>query len=188
MMRVDVTDARAETRSLARCHDRVSLDGPSALWASVHDEGFISQGLQREGGVAAPLGLGKHVAGGKRRDDCFVVQTVDDNPFRIRERCLDKSDIDLVIAQTFAEFVGEVLRKRYGHQRKSRSKLANDSLQQWMKPSAARVADRYTTKLAARRAPSRIDRVVEVGEHCAGVVKKRAASIGQLHAPRLTPE
>jgi hypothetical protein len=54
-----------------------------------------------------------------------------------------------------------------------------------MERSRARTAHGDLALLASRSAPGRVECVVEVTEHCAGVIEESATSVRQLNTPRL---
>src|SRR5258708_5429513 len=103
----------------------------------------------------------------------------------IGNRPPDESNVDLVALHAFDEVVGGTLLQRQGYQRKGLPELANDTRHQGMEGWRVRIAHRDSALFASRCAPGRVECVIEVTEHCAGVIEESATSVRQLNTPRL---
>src|SRR5262245_39059008 len=151
-------------------------------------ERFAGKGLDRNCRVVAAVAVSQQVPRGQCDDQQFVPQWLDNKSFQISKVRSDKSGIDLLVSQTFDEFVARVLLQRQRHERVGLPKRADYTRRKWMKWDRRRDPDADSSLLASSRAPCRFTCVVQLCEHGAGIVEERAPSLGQFNTARLAAE
>jgi hypothetical protein len=121
----------------------------------------------------------------KRNHHRFFEQRIDDEPLLISNGRSEKRNVHLLVSQTFDEFWAGAFLKRQGYPRVGFPERTYNAGHEGIKWTGGRNADVDSSFFASRRAPCRLNGLIEVQEHRLSAIKKSAASVGQLNAPPL---
>jgi hypothetical protein len=133
--------------------------------------------------VAAPS---QRVRAGQCHQHRLLKQPVDYEPFLIGIRRSDESDIDLFASQQIEQFPAEALLQTDGYQRIGLTKRTNGTRHQRMKWTRGHNPAANSALLASRRAPCRIESMIELSKDRSGIVEKGAPGVGQFDTARLS--
>ena len=98
----------------------------------------------------------------------------------------DKGDVDLLASQHFEQFPAKALFQANGYERIGFTKRTNGTRHERVKWTRGHNADADLALLAARRAPCRFKRMIELSKDRAGIVEESVPGSGQLDAARLS--
>src|SRR5438309_10689863 len=98
----------------------------------------------------------------------------------------DECDINLLASQQLEQLPAEALFQSHGYQRIGFTKRTNGTRHQRMKWTRGHNPDADAALLASRRAPCRIESMIELSKDRAGIVEKGAPGVGQFDTARLS--
>jgi hypothetical protein len=153
---------------------------------AVHYEGIVSKILQWKD--SSGLAAGECMALGQSHDYRFHQHWMEDEAFQFSNIYPAENNVESIAFYLFNQLDSVALGQCHGHPWKGLAELADYARYQWMKRRRTRKRHRDSTFLAARCAPCRFNRAIEVGECRTGTVKEGVAGVRQLDAARYAAE